>query len=158
MTDTILLPFTDMLAIEASEIQRALARLSISSAPRPVKSPDSVWKPINHVAPSLILNHLTSLVSYGCHPPSLKTTDSIVLDRPGKPSYDWCSSFQVIVCLQTFSKILESIMYSRLSCVAHVTSIHDTHQCCPLAGLSVADTSNTLTRKIRTLQMDQRNV
>lgn len=51
-------------------------------------------------------------------PPALKRADSIVLDEPGKASYDSASSFRVIVLIQTFSKILERIMNRRLSCVA----------------------------------------
>jgi len=110
------------------------------------------------VALSLILNLLAPPVSYGYHPPSLKTADGIVLDKRCKLSYDSPSSLRVIVLLQTFSKILERIMNSRLSCVARVTGLIDPHQCGSLAGLSVADACNTLTHEIRTLQMDKRKV
>jgi len=49
-------------------------------------------------------------------------------------------------------------MIRRLSCVARVTVLLNQHQCGFLGGLSVADTCNTLTHEIRTLQMDKRKV
>jgi len=112
--NSILLPFRDCPALAADEIGRALARSSPSSAPGPDMTPNSVWKRIHRVAPHLIQDLLAPLVAYGLHPPALKMADDIVLDKPGKPSYDSPSSFRVIVLLQTFSKILERIMNSRL--------------------------------------------
>ena len=84
--------------------------------------------------------------------------DGIVLDKPGKPSYNSPSSFRAIVLLQTFSKILERIMNSRLSCVAPVARLLNPHQCGSLARLSASDATTTLTHEIRTLQMAGREV
>jgi len=110
------------------------------------------------VAPHLIQDLLAQLVGYGFHPPALKIADGIVLDMPGKPSYDSPSSFRVIVLLQTFSKILERIMNSRLSCVARGAVLLDPHQCGSLAGLSASDATATLTHEVRTLQMAGKKV
>ena len=155
---TILLPFKDHLELEAAEISRALAHSSPSLAPGPDKTPNSVWKRIKKVAADLILNLLAPLLHYGYHHPSLKKAYGIVLDKPGKPSYDSASSFRIIVLLQTFSKILERIMNSRLSGVPKVTSLLNPHHCGSLAGLSVADACSTLTHEIWTLQIDKRKV
>jgi len=100
---TILLPFRDCLPLAADEIGRALAHSSPSLAPGPDMTPNSVWKRVYRVAPHLIHDLLAPLVFYGSHPLSLKKADGIVLDKPGKPSYDPPSSFRVIVLLQTFS-------------------------------------------------------
>jgi len=151
--DSILLPFRDCPALAVDEVGRALARSSQSSAPAPDITPNSVWKRIHRVAPHLIHDLLTPLVAHGLHPPTLKMADSIVLDKPGKPSYDSPSSFHVIILLQTFSKILERIMNSRLSCVARLAGLLNPHQWGSLAGLSASDTTTTLTHEIRTLQM-----
>jgi len=113
--DSILLPFRDSPALAVDEVGRALATSSPSSAPGPDMTSNSVWKRIYRVAPHLILDLLAPLVAHGFHPPALKMADGIVLDQLGKPSYDSPSSFRVIVLLQTFSKILERIMNSRLS-------------------------------------------
>ena len=110
------------------------------------------------MAPYLIQDLLAPLVTYGSHPLSLKRADGIVLDKPGKPSYDSPSSSRVIVLLQTFSKILERIMNSRLSCVARATGLLNPHQCGSLGGLSASDAVTTLTHEVKTLQMAGRKV
>jgi len=156
--DTILLPFRDCLPLAVDEIGRALARSSPSSAPGPNMIPNLVWKRVHRVAPNLIHSLLAPLVAYGSHPLTLKKADSIGLDMPGKPSYDSPSSFRVIVLHQTFSKILERIMNSRLSCVARATGLLDPHQCGSLAGLSAGDAVTTLTHEVKTLQMAGRKV
>jgi len=125
--DTILLPFRECLPLSLDEVGRALACSSPTSAPGPDMTPNSVWKRVHRVAPHLILELLDLLVTYGSHPLSLKRADGIVLDKPGKASYDSPSSFRVIVLLQTFSKILERIMNSRLSCVARATGLLNPH-------------------------------
>jgi len=148
--DSILLPLRDCPALTADEVGRALARSSPSLAPGPDKTPNSVWKRIHQVGSHLIHDLLAPVVAHGFHPPALKAADGT---RPGKPSYDSPSSFRVIVLLQTFPKILERIMNSRLSCVAHVAGLLNHHQCGSLAGLSAADVTTTLTHEVRTLQM-----
>ena len=144
-TDPILLPFRECLPLVPDEISRALARSSPWSAAGPDAIPNSVWKRVHRAAPHLIHDLLAPLVTYGSHPLTLKRADGIVLDKPGKPSYDSPSSFRVIVLLQTFSKILERIMNSRLSCVASATGLLNPHQCGSLAGLSASDAVTTLT-------------
>jgi len=121
-------------------------------------TPNSVWKRVHRVALHLIQDLLSPPVAHGFHPSALKRSDGIVLDKPGKPSYDSPSSFRVIVLLQTFSKILERIMNSRLSCVARVAGLLDPHQCGSLAGLSASDAVTTLTHVVRTLQMAGKKV
>jgi len=154
----ILLPFTDGPVLAADEVNWALARSSPSSAPSPDMTPNSVWKRVYQVAPHLRQDLLAPLVAHGFHPPAVKMADSIVLNKPGKPSYDSPSSFRVIVLLQTFSKILERIMNSRLPCVARIAGLRDPHQCGSLAGLSTSDPATRPTHKVRTLQMARRKV
>jgi len=156
--DSILLPFRDCPALTAAEVGRALARSSPSSAPGPDKAPNSVWKRIHWVAPHLIHDLLAPLVTHGFHPPALTMADGIVLDKPGKPSYETPFAFRVIVLLRTFSKILARIMNSRLSGVACVAGLLNPHQCGSLAGLSASDAVTTLTHEIKTLQMAGRKV
>jgi len=156
--DTILLPFWECLPLSLDEVARALGRSSPTSAPAPDMTPNSVWKRVHRVAHHLIHDLLAPLVTYGSHPLTYKRADGIVLDKPGKPSYDSPSSFRVIVLLQTFSNILERIMNFRLSCVAQATGLLNRHQCGSLAGLSASDAVTTLTHKVKTLQMAGRKV
>ena len=157
-SDTILLPFRECLPLAPDEVSRALARSSPSSAPGPDAIPNSVWKRVHRVAPHLVHDLLAPLVTYGSHSLTLKRADGIVLDKPGKPSYDSPSSFRVIVLLQTFSKILERIMNSRLSCVGRAAGLLNPHQCGSLAGLSASDAVTTLTHEVKTLQMAGKKV
>jgi len=99
--------------------------------------------------PSYLLHNTTRVVARTL----LHSTDGIVLDKPGKQSNDSPSSFPLILLLQTFSKILERIMNLRLSCVARVAGLLNSHQCGSLAGLSASDATTTLTHEVRTLQM-----
>jgi len=158
LSDTILLPFRECLPLAVDDVSRALAGSAPSSAPWPDAIPNSVWKRVHRVAPHLIHNLLAPLVVYGSHPLTLKRADSIVPDKPGKPLYDSPSSFHVIVLLQAFSKILERIMNSRLSCVARVTGLLNPHQCGLLAGLSASNAVTTITHEVETLQMAGRKV
>ena len=75
----------------------------------------------------------------GFHPPSVKKALGIVLDKPGKPSYDSPSSFRVIVLLRTLSKILERVVTSRLSAQAVTCPLNHPLQCRSLPGRSTAD-------------------
>jgi len=70
---------------------------------------------IHHVAPHLIQGLLAILMAFGFHPPAKESADGIVLDKPGKATYDFPSSFCVIVLLPTFSKILKRFRNSRVS-------------------------------------------
>ena len=156
--DTILLPFRECLPLSLDEVSRALASSSPTSAPGPDMTPNSVWKRVHRVAPNLIHDLLAPFVTYGSHPLTLKRADGIVLDKPEKSSYNSPSSFRVIVLLQTFSKILERIMNSRLSSVACATGLLNQHQCGSLAGRSASDAVTTLTHEVKTLQMAGRKV
>jgi len=64
----------------------ALSKCSPTSAPGPDGIPYSTWKQVNRENPSILLQILSPLVSLGYHPASLKGSNGIVLDKPGKPS------------------------------------------------------------------------
>ena len=61
--DTILLLFRNCLPLFLDEVGRALARSSLTSAPGPDMTPNSVWKRVHCVAPHLIHNLLAHLVT-----------------------------------------------------------------------------------------------
>jgi len=70
------------------EIRLALSKRSPSSAPSPDGIPYSVWKKVNLINPSIILELLSPLVDLGYHPPSLKSANGVVPDKSRKASYD----------------------------------------------------------------------
>jgi len=91
-------------------------------------------------------------VAFGYHPPSLKTANGVVLDKPGKASYDFPASFRIIVLLKTISKILERVMTVRLSTIARSLGLLHHNQCGSLPGLSSSEACLTLMHEVRTLQ------
>ena len=73
--------------LTTNEIALALSKCSPTSAPGPDGIPYSTWKQVNKINPSLLLHILAPLVLLGYHPASLKGSNGVVLDKPGKPSY-----------------------------------------------------------------------
>ena len=140
------------------EVSTALASCSPSSAPGPNTISYSVWKAVHRIAPSVLTSLLAPLLRLGHYPSSLKKANGVILDKPGKPSYDSASSFRIIVLLQTVSKILERIAASRLSAVARYLGLLNPNQCGSLPSLSSFDACAALVDTVRTLQRPGRKV
>jgi len=134
------------------DIKLALSRSSPSSAPGPDGIPYSLWKKVNLVNPAILVDLLSPLVAFGYHPPSLKTANGVVQDKPSQASYDSPASFRIIVILKTISKIVERIMTVRLSTIARTKGLLHPNQCRSLPGLSSSDACLTLMHEIKTLQ------
>jgi len=79
--------------LTSEKIRLSRSKSSPSSAPGPDGVPYSVWKKDNLINPTIILELLSPLVAFGYHPPSLKAANGVVLDKPGKASYDTPASF-----------------------------------------------------------------
>ena len=149
---SILRPFADCTALNAEEISTALSKCSSSSAPGPDTIPYSIWKSLHRITPNILTSLLGPLLLFGHHPSSMKMANGVVLDKPGKPSYDSPSSFRIIVLLQTISKILERIIASHLSAIARYVDLLHHNQCDSLPSLSSFDTCTVLADKVCMLQ------
>jgi len=79
--------------LSAVEIKLALSESSPSSPPGPDGVPYSGWKKVNLVNFMIIVELLSPLVALGYHRPLLKTANGVVLDKPGKASYNSPASF-----------------------------------------------------------------
>jgi len=145
-------PYPDYFPLSKEEITLALSKSSNTSAPGPDSIPYVVWKQVHCSCPALLTSLLSPVLQYGHHPSSLKKANGIVLDKPGKASYDTPASFRVIVLLETLSKILERVTAARLSLLArHVGLLHP-HQTGSRPGLSTFDATSTLAHEVRLLQ------
>ena len=138
--------------LTADEIAAALARWSPTSAPGPDGIPYSPWKQVNKINLAILLQILAPLVLREYHPASLKGSNGVVLDKPGKPSYESSSSFWLIVLIHTFSKILERIIKPRLLAAARLRGLLHPNHCGSLHALSTYDACLTLTNDVETLQ------
>jgi len=136
------------------DITTALSKCSPTSAPGPDLIPNSTRKQVNRENPSILLQIFSPLVSLGYHPASLKGWNGIVLDKPGKPSYEShaSASFRIIVLIRMVSKVLERIIPSRLLLAAQSKGMLNPNQCCSLHGLSTYDVVLTLFNDVKTLQ------
>jgi len=152
MVPSILRPYRGCDPLLPGEITAALRKCSSSSAPGPDTIPYSVWKRVHLTAPRLLTDLLGPLLKFGYHAVSMKQANGIVLDKPGKPSYDSPASFRVIVLLQTVSKILERVVTSRLSLTARTLKLVHSNQCGSLPALSSFDAAISLVDSVRTLQ------
>ena len=155
---SILRPYEDYMGLASEEVTAALASCSPSSAPGPYTIPYSVWKAVYRIAPSVLTSLLGPLLRFGHDPSSLKKANRVVLDKPGKPSYDSLSSFRILVLLQKVSKIFERIAASRLSAVACYKSLLNSNQCGSLPSLSSFDACSALLDTVRTLERPGRKV
>jgi len=123
-----------------------------TSASGPDGIPYSTWKQVNKTNPSILLQILAPLVLLGYHPASLKGSNGVVLNKPGKPSYEAPTSFRIIVLIRTFSKILERIIAASLLTAARLRGLLHPNQCGSLPGLSSYDACLTLTNDVKTHQ------
>jgi len=138
--------------LTTDKIATALSKCSPTSALGPDGIPYSTWKQVNRINPSILLHILSPLVLLGYHPASLKSSNRVVLDKPGKPSYESPFSFRIIVLIRTISKVLERIIAARLLAGARLKGLLHPNQCGSLPGLSTYDACLTLTNDVRTLQ------
>jgi len=132
------------------EIATALSKCSPTSAPGPDGIPYFTWKQVNRENPSILLQILSPLVSLGYHPASLKGWNGIVLDKPGKLSYESPASFRIILLLCTGSKVLETIVASPLLLAARSKGMLNLNQCGSLPGLSTYEAVLTLFNNVKT--------
>jgi len=82
---------------------------------------------------------------------TLKGSNGIVLDKPGKHSSESPTSFRIIVLIRTGSKILERIIVSHLLLAAQSKGMLNPNKCCSLPGLSTYDVVLTLFNNMKTL-------
>ena len=143
--------FADCILLTAEVIAAALTKCSPSTAPGADTIPYSVSKSLHRIAPDILTSRLSSLLLFGHHPSSMKMANGVVLDKPGKPSYDSALSFRIIGLLQTVSEILESIVASHLSAIATYDGLLHPNQCGSLPSLSSFDRCTVLTDKVRML-------
>ena len=102
--------------------------------------------------PDHLRNLLAPLVAFGYNHATLKHANGVVLDIPGKRSYNTPASFRIIVLLKTISKILVCILTVRFNTLARPAGLLHPNQCGSLPGLSTSDAVATLTHEVGILQ------
>ena len=85
--------FRECPPVTKEEISHILGKSSSLSAPGPDSIPYAVLKQLHSLHPEILPTLTNPLVARGYNSESLKRVEGIVLDKPGKPSYNALSSY-----------------------------------------------------------------
>jgi hypothetical protein len=98
----------------------------------------------------LIINVANASINYGHWPDHFKKSVSVIIPKPGKPSYDKAKSFRPIILLNTMGKLIEKMIAQQLQFEGLESgAIHP----CQTGGImqqSVEDAAVALTHHVRT--------
>ena len=125
-----------------------LEKSSPWSASGPDTIPYSVWKQLHRLYPDIIPALIDPLVQREYHPATLKRAEGIVLDEPGKPSYDTLTAYRVMVLRETLSLVVERIIANRLAAQARELGLLHPNQCGFLPGISSFHAAVSLTHEV----------
>lgn len=124
-----------------------LNNASSRSCPGPDPVPYPVWKAARKVVPDFIPGILSTCLQFGFHPTRYNSANGFVFPKSGKSDYITPRSFRVIVLLDTFSKIPEETVQTRLSHgppEGHVSA----HKAGSLPGASAKDAAARLMHEV----------
>ena len=140
--------FNECPPVTKEEVSCLLGRSSPSSASSPNSMPYVVWKLLHKMFPCILQSLTSPLVERGYHAVSLRKGEGVVLDKPGKPSYDTPTSYLLIVLLEILSKIVERLISNRLSAQAPELGLIHPNQCGSLPGVSTFHAAISLSHEV----------
>jgi len=144
--------------VTAMEISDVLLKCSKRSAPGPDQVPYGVWKGIHGINQDIIPELVNDMLEWGFHPPILKMSTGVILPKPNKQDYNDCASFRVIALMQTFSKIAERVVNSRLMDIAYKEDMYCINQTGSLPQRSTVDAVMSLQHWIKEAQFAKKKV
>jgi len=109
------------------EFLSAISKCADSSSPGPDRLTWCHWKNIikNDACLSNVINIADACINLGHWPCYFKTSTTIIIPKPNKPSYDNPKTFRPIVLLNTLGKLIEKVIAERLQ--FYVTSNNFIH-------------------------------
>ena len=123
------------------EFKSAISKCSNASVPGPDKL---TWHYLKFIIKhdsclTNIVNIADSYINLGYWSEYFKTSSTIIIPKPNKPSYNKLNAFHPIVLLNTLGKLIEKVIADRLQCiVASNNFIHPSQ----LGGLKFKSTSD----------------
>ncbi|PPR05633.1 hypothetical protein CVT26_009312 [Gymnopilus dilepis] len=109
-------PVRDWVEFAGSELDDALRACSNNSAP----GPDHItWKHLkvlnkDHDVHHVFLSLANACLRVGCWPSTFKESLSVIIPKPGKPSYAVPKAYRPIVLLNTLGKLIEKMLSNRI--------------------------------------------
>ena len=146
------LPVREWASFSALELMEALAACSSLSSP----GPDHVtWVHLKKiVAEPQCLNVFIKLanacLTVGCWPKHFKESISVIIPKPGKPSYSAPKAFRPIALLNTLGKLIEKMLSNRIQHDMIAYDIVDPNQFGGIRQRSTKDAGLYLTHLVRT--------
>ena len=109
-------PSQNWFPFSKEEFKSAISKCSDTSAPGPDKLTWCYLKFIIKHDSCLtnIVNIADSCINLGYWPEYFKTSSTIIISKPNKPSYDKPNAFHSIVLLNTLGKLIEKVVADRL--------------------------------------------
>jgi len=95
---------------------------------------------------------VNEILEWGFHPPILQMSTGIIVPKPNKQDYTNCASFRVITLIQTFSKIIEQIVNTRLMDIAYKEYMYCINQTGSVPKRSTVDAVMSLQHLIKEAQ------
>jgi hypothetical protein len=142
-------PVQDLPEISIVDIKQAIERLKPFKAPGPDNLPACVYKN----GADLLIDHLLPIFRasfrLGIYPKAWKQSRTVVLRKPGKPSYSVAKAYRPIALLNVSSKIFSTCVAERLK------SLADKHKWLPehhFGGRSGRTTTDALHLFVKTVK------
>src|SRR5437660_725839 len=133
------------------EMIEELKKCSNTSAPGPDKV---TWRHLKFItADEMVAENITRIanacINTGHWPSHFKESNSIILPKPGKPTYSVPKAFRPIVLLNTLGKLVEKMLANRLQFEAQKFSIFHPNQFGGVRQHSTEDAGIYLTHIVR---------
>jgi hypothetical protein len=111
-------PVQDLPEISIPDIKQAIERLKPFKAPGPDNLPACIYKHGMGLLVDHLLPILRASIRLGIYPAAWKKSRTIVLRKPGKPSYSVAKAYRPIALLNVSSKIFSTCIAERLKTLA----------------------------------------
>ena len=111
--------------ITKSEVSTALSRLKSDMAPGPDGISNRILKACSEKLVELLIPLFQACVTHSYHPRAFKIANTIALKKIGKGDYTTPKAYRPIALLNTLSKVIESIIGSK------ITYLAETHRLLP---------------------------
>jgi ribonuclease HI len=115
-------PICEDTPITTEEIQAAIAHPPPLKSPGPDGIPNLILQRIGRPLSIILVRVFNACLQLGYHPQHFRMQETSIIRKPQKPDYGVAKAYRPIALLNTMGKILETVMASRLACLA--TSKH----------------------------------
>ena len=137
--------------ITKSEVSTALSRLKSDKAPGPDGISNRILKACSEILVELLTPLFQACVTHLYHPRAFKMANTIALKKIGKGDYTTPKAYRPIALLNTLSKVMESIIGSKITYLAEKHRLLPDTQMGARKGRSTESALELLTKQVHTI-------